>query len=149
MATKKWTEKSLKQASEKPTSIAPQNYASDKIPSGYKLCTLCEHYVRGPQTKVCPNCQGDIAPKSRQPGGRKRANAATAIGSAEFTKVMNLIENLGGLKPTLSTIDQLEKFGSIEEARRLIKAWSSLVEATGSEAKASAAIESLQKSGAI
>ncbi len=149
MATKKWTEKSLKQASEKPVSIAPKSYSSDKIPSGYKLCTGCGHYVRGPQTKVCPNCQADITPKPRQAGGRRRANANAGIGSAEFAKILSLIESLGGLNATQNTLDQIEKIGSLEEARRLIKAWSSLVEATGSEAKATAAIQSLQKSGAM
>lgn len=144
---KKLTYESLRGMKEKPKSIDPSQYESSRVPSGYKICSDCGHFVRGPQTKICPNCGSDISPAKRE---RKAGRSSkSGLGLNDYNGAQSLIETMGGLDETQELIKTLEQLGGLEAAKAAVDAWASLIEATGSEERAQATLTTLHSSGAL
>ena len=146
-AKKKLTYESVRGMKEKPKSIAPAQYEGTRAPRGYKVCPACGHFVRGPQTKICPSCNKDISPSKRDRKGSR--TSSNGLGLVDYTNAQNLIELLGGIEQTNEILTTLQQFGSLDEAKTAVDAWANLIEATGSAERAQATLSTLQNSGAL
>lgn len=83
-----------------------EGFSMSKGGAGWKNCPSCSGFVKGPLTKVCPNCKHEFQFKAKEPKGERQLSFPTVGVSNEVALFFILAQ--GGLPKAIKAVEAVQ-----------------------------------------